>query len=420
MKTLALVVLLVLSLTANAFWYFTSHDNSGTTAVPAAVTNTGSAASNKASLNSGKNGGSDVVTPEEAARLSQLWSNLQGGDIKGMVARLRAAGFPPSVVRALVMAQVQQQFAARRAALLAQQPERQFWKTGQSYFSDPKVMSGLRDLGREQSAMLKELLGPDAALGYDEAHAYQQRQFGNLSRDKAEQAQSILSDYSDLRSQIYQAANGVMLPEDREKLALLEREQKADLAVLLTPEELENYELRSSQTANSMRSQLVLFNPTEDEFRAIFRLQQAFDEKYGSANSTTTLDLYRQRQSHQQELTDQINAILTPDRAQAYKQAIDPAYQMINRLVARLELPASAATSVVEVQQDINKRANLVRSDRSLTPDLKNAQLDLLSQEATTKLTTVLGTRGLDAYKQYGGGWVQNLVPRRPPPGGTQ
>ena len=83
--------------------------------------------------------------------------------------------------------------------------------------------------------------------------------------------------------------------------------------------------------------------------------------------------------------------MLTPDRVDAYKQAVDPAYQMVNLLVARLELPASAATEIVAVQQDISKRANVLRADSGLTTDVKNAQLNNLAQEAGTKPTLRAG-----------------------------
>ena len=159
-------------------------------------------------------------------------------------------------------------------------------------------MSGLPDLGRRQSNLLKQLLGPDGVPGSEEAQAYQHRQFGDLPRGKAERLQSIVHDYSDLRNQVFMTANGVMVPEDREKLAILEKEQRADLEAVLTPQELENYELRSSATANTLRSQLSLFSPTEDEFRAIFKVQQAFDEKYGAANAISGAEQFRERQAH--------------------------------------------------------------------------------------------------------------------------
>jgi len=411
MKTALLVALLVLSLVGNGIQLFhRSAPHVDSAEVLAAAVQSGPHAVGGV----GTDGGKVAMTAADGARFTNLWAGLQNGDMKTMVDRLRAAGFPPSLIRALISAQIAEQFVIRRKTLLAQMEDRPFWKSGSSYFMDPKTMSALRDLGREQSTLLKQILGPDETGESDEAAAYRRRQFGNLPQGKAQQVQSILSDYGDLRNQVYMSANGVILPEDREKIALLEKEQRADLEAVLTPEELLEYQLRSSPTANSMRSQLALFNPSEQEFRAIFDLQQSFDDKYGSTNMMTAAS-YRERQTHQQELLDQVKNVLTPDRFAGYQQAIDPAYQMVNRLVARLELPASAANEVVAVQKDIGTRASALRSDSNLTREVKNAQLTALADEATGKLNAVLGARGFEAYKQYGGQWVQNLAPRASP-----
>ena len=408
MKTLLLGVLLALSLAANAALYWQRSATSA--AAPDSSPNSAPAEPKARAATTKAAPGNTVATEADAARIAQVWANLQSSDLTTLVTRLRAAGFSPSMIRAIVSARLQEQFSARRAALFAQQEEQPFWK-GQRYF-DAKIMAGMRELQREQSALFKQLLGADGEAGNEEKLAYQRRQFGDLPRDKMDQMQSIIGDYGELRSQIYSGANGVMLPEDREKLALLEKEQRADLAALLTPQELENYELRSSATANNLRSQLALFNPTEEEFRAIFKLQQAFDEKYGSSNLAYSPDQFRQRQAQQKELQGQIKTVISPERVADYEQAFDPSYQMINRLVARLELPSSAATQVVSLQQEITKRAGTVRSDKTLSTEVRNMQLNALAQEASARLTTTLGTRGLEAYKQYGGQWMQGLAPR--------
>jgi hypothetical protein len=272
-------------------------------------------------------------------------------------------------------------------------------------------MADLRQISREQTELMKQLLGPDGYLGSDETAAYQKRMYGDLARDKLDQMQSITSDYNELRQQIYQGANGVLLPEDRQKLDLIEKEQRADMAKLLTPEELENYDLRSSNTANTLRSQLGTFKPTEEEFRAIFKATRAAEDQFGSL--TNAGGNYDQLKQIQAAALENAKAVLPPDRFADLKQAVDPAYQQINRLVARLDLPATASTEVVAVQQDIQKRAGTVRSDKSLSADQRTVQLTALAQEASTKVSTALGgDRGLEAYKQYGGQWLQNIVPR--------
>jgi len=352
----------------------------------------------------------------EGAPLAQTWAQLPSGDLKGLVGRLRTAGFSESMIRAIIAAQVNEQFSARRKALLAQQEETPYWNSPQRFGLDPKTMSALRELNREQKELLQQLLGPDGATRNDERQAYQRRQYGPLAQDKVDQLQNIVSDYGELRQQIYSAANGVILPEDREKLTLLEKEQRADLAAMLTPQELENYELRRSSTASLLHSQLGTFKPTEEEFRAIFHATRAAENQFGSISPGGGTQIQQIRTA----VLDQAKILLTPERFADLKQATDPVYQQVNRLVARLELPASAAIQIVAVQQDIAKRAGALRADSSLSPAQRNIQLSGLLQEATTNLTAALGgARGLEAYKQYGGQWLQILQPRpvQPPKG---
>ena len=343
---------------------------------------------------------------------AQIWSLLRtSDDLPTLIARLRAAGFPPTVIRSIVAAEIGERFAARRKELTTQQDQTPFWKNQRFASFDPKVTAALRALSREQTDLVKQLLGPDASPANDVMRASLAGRFGNLPPEKIDQLQSILSDYSEMRSPIYAETNGVWLPDDRAKLALLDKEQRVDLAALLTPQELEEYDLRNSSTASQLRYQLATFNPTEAEFRAIFKIQQAFDDQYGSP-MTMTMEQRRQVMEAQKQLLPQFQAVLAPDRFAAYQQAIDPAYQQINRLVARLELPPETSTQVVALQKDIQQRAMSAQIARDATPEQRAAQLAALNQEATDKLTQSLGARGFEAYKATGGYWLQMLQPR--------
>ena len=415
MKTTLFVILLALSLATNAALYF-QHRASGASASPRS-TGGSHAGATPSTTPDGASATATTADPE-VAQLSQTWQRLQSGDLKTLIVQLRAAGFSESVIRSIIGSQVYERFAARRKALLAQQEETPYWQSLQQFGLDPKTRSAFRELNREQTEQVKALLGPDGLLGNEERLAYQRRQFGDIPADKIDQLQNIISDYSDLRQQIQSNANGVLLPEDREKLTLLEKEQRADLAGLLTPQELENYELRSSSTASQLRSQLGIFKPSEAEFVAIFRATRAAEEQFGSLSNTS--GNFSQYQQIRTAALEQAKAQLTPERYAALQQATDPAYSTINRLVARLDLPTTAAVQVVSVQQDTMKRANAIRSDKGLSADQRAVQLSALAQEASTTISQALGgTRGLEAYKQYGGQWLQSLQPRpvTPPKG---
>ncbi len=352
----------------------------------------------------------------QAKQLAQSWSELQSGDLKTLPERLRAAGFSPSLIRAIVAAQVSEQFSARRKELLGNQAEQPFWKNQRSGMMDPKIMTAMRDLGKEQMALMKSLLGENAP-GNDEVNAWQRRQFGNLTPEKLTQLQSINTDYSELQQEIYAKANGVFLPEDREKLAYLEKEKLADIAKTLTPQEFEDYQLRSSNTANQLRGQLGSFNTTEAEFRALYKVAAAIDEKYGTAGPFGPRNPgdYQNRQA---DMLAQAKAVLTPERFADYKLATDPQSRQVSSLVARLELPPATTQQVVTLQQDIQNRARAIMTNREIPAADRTAQLTTLQQEATAKLTTTLTPRGFEAYKQNGGQWLDMLKPRPAAPSG--
>lgn len=363
-----------------------------------------------------------------------LWTNLGGEDLPTLVSRLRGAGFPPSVVRAIVAAQVNESFAARRKALAPPKTDLPFWKVNQP--GDPKTLTALRELGREQSKVMKELLGTPVPSDDPVYAASLRRQYGNLPQEKIDQIARVKQDYQDLQQQIYTAAGfgldtgGVIsfLPEDRAKLALLQKEQRADIAQILTPQEFEDYELRSSSTANQMRSSLSAFKPNEEEFRAIYKLQRQFDDQYSSQTvmapgTPAAQDLNRQRMEAQKQLVSEIKAALGPERGADYERATDGNFQQINRVVERLELPPSAAVDVWSVQKEVEQKMTAWRNDRTLPPAARTEQLAALAREAEAKVTAALGPRGLEVYKQHGGFWINNLQAqanaRSVPPGAT-
>jgi hypothetical protein len=355
----------------------------------------------------------------------KTWSSLAGEDFSTLVARLRAAGFPPSLVRAIVRAQVTESFAARRKALLPPKGDTPFWKADQP--ADPKTLAALRALSLEQSKLMKDLMGgpmPDDDAAYA---ASLRRQYGGLPDEKVDQITRVKRDYEELRSEVYTAAGMGggpmnMTAEDRAKLALLEKEQRADIAQLLSSKELEDYELHTSNTANQMRYQLSAFAPNEEEFRTIYKLQSAFDEKYNLQNLMATQgtpaapDLMRQRVEAQKQLTDEVKAALGTERGADYERAIDGNFQQISRVVDRLELPKEAAVQVWEVQKDAEQRLRAIALDRTLLPAARTEQFAALAQEANAKVTAALGQRGVDVYQQYGGNWLQNLQSRAASP----
>jgi hypothetical protein len=343
---------------------------------------------------------------------AKTWAALKGEDVASFIARLRAAGLPPNVVRAIVKAQLDEKYRGLREHLVGELGPRPYWSRRYGNF-DAKTVMGLGVISRQESKDLKDLLGPDDIGNNPPGVAYTQDPTAGLSREKSNRVQAIISDFSDMRGEVIGAANGFLLPEDQEKLQYLQKEQKAEIAAELSPDELFEYQLRTSNAASQLRYSLNGFKPTEAEFRAIFKAQQDFDSQYGSEDEQLTQEQLSERQAHQGDVLAKIQDAIGPDRADDYKQRTNPNYNEVSRLVDRLDLPEAATQQVLAVQGDISKRADAIRKDTSLSAADRSSQLAALADEAASSITTVIGDRGMAFYKNNGGGWIQGL--KQPP-----
>jgi hypothetical protein len=403
MKTLPFVVLTA-SLAVNAVFAFLLLRGSKDTAATAAVSPSAQTALAAKSAASAPSSATDAAT----------WTKLQTAELPALVSRLRDSGFPPEVVRAIVMAQLSESFAARSRALNPDAAKRPFWKNVQQ--TDPQIQAAQRQLSREYEQAMRAVLGEDYESSDPLSQLSRQRQFGGIPPEKMSEVRQIIREFSEKQSAL--VPGGTLVASDIEKLDALHREQQAAILAVLTPEERAEYLIRSSQTAQSLRSRLAFFEPTEQEYRSIFQLQYAYDETYPNVRirgqaTAEQQEQMRQRSEAQKLLTEQIKAALGPARAEEYTRAIDFSYQQAARLVARLELPPANAVQIYNTQKEIQERMTKLRS---LPPAERNPQFTALEAEANARLGSLLGgARGVEAYKQNGGQWLQNIVPRPAP-----
>lgn len=345
---------------------------------------------------------------------ARIWSSLESPGLSDLVRNMRAAGFPPEIVRAIAVARLDEASAGRLRALFPRSENLPYWKT---QASDPNQMAMAMKLHRERQQALREVLGPDNDPDDPFRQVTQGRRVDGLPPDKAEAIRRIFQEFDDKRTEAYSSG---LYNIERDKIAALEKAQHDAIARVLTPGELEEFDLRNSNTSRMMRYELSAFNPIEAEFRALFRLRQPFDEQYNNFYTYTGLpppDQQRQRADAQRLLNEQIKSALGPERGADYERATDSNYRQTSQLVARLELPPDTTNQIWAVQKDLQQRAMDLMRNGELAPTVRMQQLAGLQQEAVGKLTPLLGgARGLEAYKQYGGSWMQMLQPRTGPP----
>jgi hypothetical protein len=334
---------------------------------------------------------------------AETWALIQSGDPSGPE-KLKALGLSDSVINALVRYQTDLRYREREKALTARFNDAPYWTTKfdlaryQSYRS-PELI----DLRREKEAELKTLLGAD----YRKYDPIQDPRTAFLPPAKAEQLRMIEEDYEALRLSS-SPMDGITMPEDREKLAFLEKQKRADLAELLTPEELAAYDLRNSPTARSLRSQLAFLNLTEDEFKTLFTLRKPYDERPRAGSSEiiggSSVSISSPASAKDREaLNAEIKAALGDERFAEYQRAQDSDYRTLNQLVGRLELPPEKANEAYSLKIALEKKLMEFRPQPG--SDMRQQRANFiasLSREAETGFTQILGEKGYATYKDYG------------------
>jgi hypothetical protein len=342
----------------------------------------------------------------------ETWTALAPeGELTDFVARLRAQGYPPDLLRAIVQAHLRDRFADRLRPLLEAAAAQPYWRGGSGSPISPKITIARRALEREMNDLTLQLLGPPAQDPADVAS--RRRRYGDLAPEKIAALRRLNADYFDLRHQVNLESREIVLPDDREKLVFLEKERRADLARLLTAEELADFDLRTGRASNHLRYQLAVFEPTEQEFRAIHLLYQTLEAQFGPQESMPP-DVRRQRAAAEKALAPQIEAVLGADRFADYQRTTAPGWVEAHQAVSQLNLPPATIGPLVAIQQDLMQRAQTLRTDRTLAPAERDRRLNGLEQEAITRLTPVLGARLAD-YQANGGYWLYSLRPPPPP-----
>lgn len=352
------------------------------------------------------------VPTAETVLENQVWTKINSGaDDSSLVARLRELGFPDRVVRSIVSYRVRRKYADQ-IHLLMHREETPYWRRS-SYAESlsPDALTKLQAINRDISKEVRQLLGTlaDSHLPGDYGRS-DSRKYGSLSSDKIFGIDATEQDYADLTTQVEGSSHGIHFPEDREKLAYLEKEKQADLARLLTPDELDQYERRNSPAAYVTRKALqYLDGATEDEFLSLYRLQHDFDQSYGRDYlSPAEQD---RRQAAKSELNEQIKSALGAERYAEYQIVTDSNFESMRDFSLANGLTASTAKSLVALQRDFNKQAEAVQADKTLTEAQREEKFQAAEQEARKNLASYLGDEKYALYQKGGyGDWLTKLA----------
>ncbi len=363
---------------------------------PAAVTG-GTAPNSVARASSGSVANGSKSTAGSAATVGAVW---HGGekieDLHRVVADLRGAGYPADVVRAVVLQLLKTRFASREPN--AGQP---YWKHNNQ---TPEAVAAQTAVSNERRELLETLLGADARPSAMLDAETRLRRYGPISEDKIDQLAKIERDYSEMSAEAWAKRRGnIVVSNDTmmQTQQLMEQEKLADMAAVLTPEELAQYELRNSQAARTLINNLRNVDITEAEYARLYQAQKAFNDA-NPRRTTMDQNTFAQRQTAQLALNEEARAVLGEERFYSFLEGSD--YQYANVAKAFAGHPAVTPAISYQVYRLQTELQNvMVQSSRDGPPTQeKIAEMRTLVESYNSRLDSLLGTEAAEAYRKQG------------------
>lgn len=345
------------------------------------------------------------------------WQSVESADYKEYIANLRSVGCPEETIRDIILADVNKLYDQKKKLARGEPKKFEFWKPG-----NPWMMSVNSETAEKLRAVDEERLAFLRTLGIEPDFKQQAAQMFNpfetmmdfLPDEKKAQVMKL---FTDMQTKMAKASKDGQ-PDGRE-YQKAQKEMEATVKQMLTPEEAFQFEMRFSMTANSLRQQGAGFEPSEQEFTAIYKLRKPYDDEFSMMNYGDETEAERKKRAEaEKQVNAQIKETLGEARYADYEMSKDWQFQQLYRVAKRADLGAAEAKQVWDMKKAAEDQVARLRNDRELTTEQRNTALTSIQQETEKSVKGVLGEKGWEQYSRGNNNyWMRNLNPQpRPAP----
>jgi hypothetical protein len=202
--------------------------------------------------------------------------------------------------------------------------------------------------------------------------------------------------------------NDELTPEEKTRLREIQQEKEKAIESILSPDELDQFNLWYSPSAYHVRDAMLAMNNTEDEFLGVYRIQREFDAHWADVDpqELTGTEAAAYQAAKQQYNTELWN-FLGPDRYADFQRSQDADYRELVRAAEQYNLPDSAAKSVYALKGIVSAQRSKIQGDSSLSAEMKSNVLNEISQETERQVAQIIGSKPLRSYLRSGAGkWI--------------
>jgi hypothetical protein len=329
-------------------------------------------------------------------RDSFQWHQIETADFEQYIANLRAIGCPEETIRDLVIAEVNKLFAPKFATLAAQTHQFAYWKPN-SKKPREALQKQLDVLRAEKRDLIKTLLGVDGDpneqwVKVTAEELVEQGKFGFLSPEKQAAIRQILEKYR--------------LSDMSESGNKKQREQRRqELGQVLTPDELYQFDLRDSNTSQSVRSRFGAADLTEDEYKKLFDLRKAYEDQVGAIADNSDPEKMRQRGERRSQLEQEYADALGEQRMKEVQREQDPQWRALNQVAQQHGLDQQTLMRAYDYQQIASEQVAKLFGDPNLPRENRRAAMDQINAELQRNLAAVMGETAYNEFRKAGPGF---------------
>lgn len=347
------------------------------------------------------------------------WGQLESEDYRSFIARLRSIGCPEETIRDIIIADLDKLMAPRVQSADGPHEPAKYWKPQRKELT--RTVDSLEKKARKQAIdfekreVIGELLGVDLAAervrALGESDIYEER-LGFLSIDKRMRTRMAIEEANREEVALREASwleSDTLTPEERNRLREIQQKKENTLSTLLTPEELDQYNLWFSPSAYHTRETLSNVEPTEDDFLAVYHLQREFDAKWDGAQPSELSPEQRAKyETAQQDFETGVKNYLGPERFEKYIQARDPDFQQLQTASAQFALKPEVASDVYSFRQTLDEERAKVVGNPNFSSAQREQILSALSDETEKAVVEVMGPKAYRYYLRNGAGrWIR-------------
>ena len=327
------------------------------------------------------------------------WNEIESPDYQQYIASLRDIACPEQTIRDIIIADVNQLYARKRQTEIPD-PYEQWWRTGSDADFAKTIAQKIKALDDERKLLLARLLGADWERNKETVRTREYLRLegevlGNLTPETKRAVQDIIDQSQRVLGSLRMGGKTVS-PADTAKA---EQDMRTQLAGVLSPQQLEEFNLRYSANAQNLRSdlsQLKFFKTTQDEFRNLFRATDGLDLKIrmlGDANDATS---QQQLQALKQQRETAVKNAVGPERYAEYVRLQDPAYREAAASATNSSggILAQSAGLIYQINQETAVERELVQLDPNLTEaqraiELLKIQLEQIKAQSQARGETL-------------------------------